>query len=321
MKVLVTGAAGFIGSHAALSLSKLGHQVVGVDFFSSFYNIQLKELNVEDLEQRAITIIRTDLSNKGFFNLLPTDFDYIIHFAAQCGLAPIIHFDDYMKNNIQATENLLQFAILNKHLRMFIYISSSSVYGAKAIADEFSVPEPISNYGITKLAAEQLVLSYFRSGTLSTCALRLYSVYGPGERPDKLYTKLICAALSDKSFTLYEGSEKHIRSFTYIDDIIEGIILVMNNSETCDGEIINLGNELTYTTEYGIACIETLLGKKLNIKILPPRTGDQVHTSAVIDKAKLKLNYTPKVSLPDGLQKQIIWCHKNIDILHNANID
>ncbi|MBB5441224.1 nucleoside-diphosphate-sugar epimerase [Pedobacter sp. AK017] len=315
MKILVTGVAGFIGSHAAERLINLGHEVIGIDSFSSFYNVRFKNANAEQLARQGVTILKGDLADPATYRFLPTNFDYIFHFAAQCGLSSSIEPEEYIKHNILATKHLLTFALSNTTLQLFIHISSSSVYGKEALANEESISQPISSYGATKLAAEQLVLSCFRSECLPVSVLRLYSVYGPRERTDKLFTRLIYAGLSGSPFTLFKGSENHIRSFTYVDDIIDGIVQVMENSKACNGEIINLGNDTAHSTQDGIALVEHLLSKKLQLKILPPRVGDQISTRAVIDKAKRLLNYTPSRSLSDGLQQQVFWHLENINRL------
>ena len=193
------------------------------------------------------------------------------------------------------------------HLKLFVNISTSSVYGAKATSTEEEAPRPISNYGVTKLAAEQLVLSQQRLGVIKACSIRLFSVYGPRERPEKLYTKLIKSILEERPFPLYEGSEHHERSFTYVDDIIDGLMRVLELPESCNGELINLGNEAVYTTGEGIAIIESILQKKAQLQIAPKRAGDQLRTSATIDKARDLLNYHPSTTFEDGLRSQVAW--------------
>jgi nucleoside-diphosphate-sugar epimerase len=316
MKILVTGAAGFIGSHAAKKLATLSHDVIGVDNLSEYYSKELKLLNVDSIKKSGAAFIQADLRYIQY-NKLPKDIDYIFHFAAQPGLSQTAKFEDYLLNNVIATQRLIEFAKQCKQLRMFINISTSSVYGADATKDETAAPAPVSFYGVTKLAAEQLILAETRNHIFNACSLRLYSVYGPGERPDKLYTKLIQAALCDAPFTLVEGSLKHKRSFTFVADVVDAIVKVIGNESILSGEIINIGSNVQYTTKEGIETVENLTNKKIQFKIIPPRPGDQSTTKAVIDKAKRLLNYQPQTSLREGIRQQIEWFeHTNLFANH-----
>jgi len=307
MKILITGAAGFIGSHTAEALHAAGHEVTGIDNFSAYYDISIKKDTAAILKAKGINIIEADLSENNWQQNLSSDFDYIFHFAAQPGISSDVSFNDYLKNNFIATQNLLQFAEKTPALNLFINISTSSVYGKDATGGEETVPQPVSYYGVTKLAAEQLALTYARMGKLKACSLRLFSVYGPRERPDKLYTKLIDAIVNNREFPLFTGSEKHVRSFTYVGDIVSGIISVIGKEDTCNGQIINLGTAQEHNTQYGIETAEALLGKKASLKITAARSGDQLRTKANIDKARQLLNYDPSTTLKDGLAAQIKW--------------
>lgn len=307
MKILVTGAAGFIGSHMAERLKIEGHQVIGIDNFSHYYDVSSKQRNAEVLAKKGIPILTMDLREMSEYENLPLDFDLIIHFAAQPGISSSSTFEEYLTNNIIATENLLVFAILNKNLKHFFNIGTSSIYGLEATFPETQIPTPASWYGVTKLAAEQLVLAESRANRLKASSLRLYSVYGPRERPEKLYTKLIACAFKNEVFTLFEGSEKHLRSFTFVGDIVDGIFKAVEKHEELNGEIINLGAETEHSTQQGIAYVEELLGLKIAMEIIPERPGDQLRTFANIDKAKNLLGYNPSTSLKEGLKQQINW--------------
>ncbi len=310
MKILVTGAAGFIGSHMSEKLAGMQHEVIGVDNLSSFYPKDLKMLNLQSMQDKVV-FTEADLTNRDDYKLLPADIDYIFHFAAQPGLSEKSGFAEYLSNNVTATYNLIEFAKQLKRLKFFVNISTSSVYGLDATKDETAVPEPVSYYGITKLAAEQLVLAESRKKTLNACSLRLYSVYGPRERPDKLYTKLIRSALTNEPFTLIQGSLQHKRSFSFVGDIINGVAAVIGKEEAVNNEIINIGNSMQYTTQQGIDTVEALTGNKIKFEIIPPRTGDQTTTKAITDKAKRLLNYNPQISLKEGVQQQLNWFKQN----------
>lgn len=307
MRILVTGAAGFIGSHLCEKLTSLHHQVVGIDNFNDYYDVKLKELNASDLEKVGVKIYKLDL-NDDLKAVFETPFDYVYHLAAQPGISSDTSLQDYVTNNIFATQNLLENVIkYNSDIKLFINISTSSVYGSVATVNEDVTPKPISFYGTTKLAAEQLVLGLDRTNKLKTCSIRLYSVYGPRERPEKLYTKLIDNLQNNKPFPLFEGSVKHERSFTFVGDIVDGLASIIGNEAVVHGEIINLGTNVVNTTQEGIAIVEQIMNKKLIIDHQPPRKGDQQKTSAVIDKAVNLLQYSPKSTLQEGLQKQVDW--------------
>jgi nucleoside-diphosphate-sugar epimerase len=311
MKILVTGAAGFIGSHTAERLAVLGHEVLGLDNFSPYYDIALKRINSTELAKKGIEVLEADLRTDPLQSLLPNDLDIIFHFAAHPGISASSTFDDYFSNNILATQHLLDYCQELAKPLFFVNIATSSIYGLEATMAETEAPLPASWYGVTKLAAEQLVLGYVRRELLRGTSLRLYSVYGPRERPDKLYTRLIDCGLNDKPFPLYEGSEKHLRSFTYVQDIVDGIVSILEHTEVCNGEIFNLGTEEENSTATGIATVEEILGKIITVENKPSRPGDQSRTKANIDKARKLLNYNPQTGLKEGLQAQVAWFKAN----------
>lgn len=307
MKILVTGAAGFIGSHLCERLRADGHEVTGLDNFNDYYDVALKRLNAADLSSKGIVIIKQDLNSK-LSGVFESGFDYVFHLAAQPGISADTSLEEYVTNNIYATQNLLDAVVKYcPGLRCFVNISTSSVYGIEATVAEDVPAQPVSFYGSTKLAAEQLVLGMQRLGKLNACSIRLYSVYGPRERPEKLYTKLIDNLFTDQPFPLFEGSAKHQRSFTYVGDIVNGLAAIIGREEAVNGQIINLGTNEVHTTQQGIDAVQEIIGKKLIIDHRPPRPGDQLKTSAVIDKARQLLDYQPKTTLVDGLRQQVRW--------------
>ena len=311
MKILITGIAGFIGSHTAERLLGLGHEVVGVDNFCDYYSLDLKEMNAKAVKDKGASIIKMDLRHPDDYSQLSKDFNYIFHFAAQPGISQTSTFEDYFTNNVIATKHLIDFALDCKTLKLFINIGTSSIYGLEATYPEDIMVKPASHYGVTKLAAEQLVLQKSREKHMQSCSLRLYSVIGPRERPEKMYTKLIDLGLQDKPFPLYEGSDKHLRSFTYVGDIVDGIVSVIGNEAKVDGEIFNLGTEVEHTTQDGIDAVAEVLGKDIKIAIQPKRAGDQLRTKANIDKARRLLNYDPKTTLLESVRSQVEWFKAN----------
>jgi nucleoside-diphosphate-sugar epimerase len=307
MRILVTGAAGFIASHLCEKLVSLGHEVIGLDNFNDYYSVSLKEMNAKDLESIGVQFYRIDL-NDDLASLFEKPYDYIYHLAAQPGISSETTLEEYVENNIFATQNLLDAVLLyNKELKSFINIATSSVYGIEATVNETVPPAPVSFYGSTKLAAEQLVLGLQRLNKLHACSIRLYSVYGPRERPEKLYTKLIESLFNGIPFPLFEGSLKHERSFSYVGDIVEGLVAIIGKENVVDGEIINLGTDEVNTTQEGINVVENIMNKRLIVDQKPARKGDQQRTAAVIDKAKKLLSYSPKVSIKQGLEAQVKW--------------
>ncbi|RKE98023.1 NAD-dependent epimerase/dehydratase family protein [Ichthyenterobacterium magnum] len=311
MKILVTGAVGFIGSHTAERLHSLGHEVIGLDNFNDYYSLELKQLNANVLKNQGIKIIKQDLRDSNLAEVLPNDINYIFHFAAQPGISSTSTFEDYFTNNIIATKNLIDYAQTCKSLSLFVNIGTSSIYGIEATYPESVAPKPASHYGVTKLTAEQLVLQKSRGFSFKACSLRLYSVIGPRERPEKMYTKLIDLGLKGEAFPLFEGSDKHLRSFTYVGDIVDGVVSVIGKESIVDGEIINLGTEVEHTTQEGIEAVEQVLGKPIAINVIPKRPGDQSRTKANIDKARNLLNYNPQTTLLEAVKKQVEWFKAN----------
>jgi nucleoside-diphosphate-sugar epimerase len=307
MKILITGVAGFIGSHMAEYLVEKGYSVEGIDNFNPYYSVKLKRINAELLSKKGVKIIEGDLCDDELYHQLDKNYHFIIHFAAQPGISATSSFDSYLKNNVVATHKLVDYAKQLQHFKQFINISTSSVYGTYASSSEDAIPAPTSYYGVSKLAAEQLVLAEARKGYFKACSLRLYSVYGSRERPDKLFTKLIQAGLNNSEFALFEGSRKHKRSFTYVDDIIIGIYACLKQHKATNLEVINMGHFEQETTENAILYVEKLLKTHIYIKLKPAREADQIETAAIITKARKILGYSPKTSLETGIKSQIDW--------------
>ena len=318
MKIAVTGVAGFIGSHLSETLARQGYSVVGIDCFTDYYSARLKRANAEDIEATGVKLYRLDLANDELASVLQ-DVEFVFHLAGQPGISATVPLADYIRNNIVATQRLVLACQAVPSLRCFVNISTSSVYGRHATDPEDTAPKPTSYYGVTKLAAEQLALAFQRETGFPACSLRIFSVYGPRERPEKLYPKLIRSILTNTPFPLYEGSKAHSRSFTFVGDIVEGFTAVLDHPEKMIGEIINLGSEEEMTTEEGIALIEKIMGKTAQFAIKPKRPGDQLHTRANISKARQLLGYVPHTALEDGLRAEVDWYVNRIyaNGLHN----
>jgi nucleoside-diphosphate-sugar epimerase len=311
MNILITGVAGFIGSHLAERLVALGHSVRGIDCFTDYYARALKELNAQQVADCGVETLTVDLAEHELDEAVD-GIEFVYHAAAQPGISATTPFEAYVRNNLTATYRLAQAVKGSPALRGFVNISTSSVYGADATGPETTECRPTSYYGVTKLAAEQLVLAYARDQGFPACSLRLFSVYGPRERPEKLYPKMIRSILEGREFPLYEGSEHHLRSYTYVGDIIDGLVAVLDSFESCVGEIFNIGTDVAITTGEGIRTVEDILGTPAKIAVKPKRPGDQLRTHANIDKACKLLGYNPTTTARDGLEKEVAWYRQHI---------
>jgi UDP-glucuronate 4-epimerase len=312
MRILVTGAAGFIGSHLTERLLAEGHAVVGLDCLTDYYAPSLKERNVAAIQRAGASFLPVDLSVAPLDEAV-ADVDAVYHLAAQPGISASTPFETYARNNITATYRLL--VALQQRRGGFpslINISTSSVYGADATGPETTEPQPTSYYGVTKLAAEQLVLAEQRDRGAPTCSLRLFSVYGPRERPEKLYPQLIGAILDERPFPLFAGSEAHVRSYTYVGDIVDGLVAVLDRFDACVGEILNIGTDQVITTGEAINIVQEIMGKTAIIEQHPPRPGDQQRTHARIDKARRLLGYAPTTTPREGLTREVAWYRDEI---------
>lgn len=303
---LVTGAAGFVGSHLSEQLIGRGQRVIGVDAFIPYYPRALKEQNLAGLRQSGdFSFHEVDLRSGDLAPLL-AEADVVFHLAAQAGLVRSwSEFDSYMTCNIQATQRLLE-AVVKSSVRHFLHISTSSVYGRFATGDETAPLAPISPYGITKLAAEHLVQAYAANYGLPTTILRLFSVYGPRQRPDMGYNIFIRAFLDGQTITV-DGDGTDSRSNTFVRDCAEGLILAFEQPERSAGEIFNIGGGQEVNVNQVLAILEELTGKEAQVVHGPARAGDQRRTVADIGKAQRLLGYAPQTTIVDGLAAQLAW--------------
>ncbi len=301
-----------MGSHLCERLASRNYNVVGVDSFSDYYPVWMKERNTRELADAGVPVERLDLACDKLEGAL-ADAELVFHLAAQPGMAAGVSADAYVRNNLGATHALLEACASYKRRPFLVNISTSSVYGRCATAAETAVPAPISYYGATKLAAEQLALAYGHERGLPVCSTRLFSVYGPRERPEKFYMKLISSILHGEEFPLYDGSQHHKRAYTFVDDAVAGLLAVLDHRDQCAGEIFNIGSDIETTTRRGIEIVEEILGRQARLRLLPPRPGDQSHTRANIDKARTILGFVPHTALADGLNSQIAWYKKRFN--------
>lgn len=306
VRCLVTGAAGFIGSHLCERLLGKGHQVIGVDAFIPYYARSLKEGNItSSLASPGFTFYERDLRDSGLHELLE-EVEVVFHLAAMPGLVRSwSDFDLYASCNLQGTQRLLE-ALRGAQVKHFIYGSTSSVYGRYATGDEGTALAPVSPYGVTKLSAEHLCRAYAAIYAFPLTILRLFSVYGPRQRPDMAYHRFIEALLLGQPITIYGDGEQR-RSNTYIDDCVQGIVQAFEAPERSVGETFNIGGGEVVTINQALETLASLVGRTPQVSFAPARPGDQRYTAADIDKAERLLGYAPSTPVVVGLQAQLAW--------------
>ncbi|MCO4292874.1 GDP-mannose 4,6-dehydratase [Solitalea sp. MAHUQ-68] len=308
--LLITGGAGFIGSNLIkLLLSERKFKITCVDNFDPFYPRNIKELNLVPFKNHPdFELLEFDLADEtSIKEQLRSQYDAIIHLAGKAGVRPSIEQPlAYQRANVNATQNLLEFA-KNKGIKQFVFASSSSVYGINPNVpwNESEPLMPISPYASTKLSCEQLGHVYSHLYGIRFLALRFFTVYGPGQRPDLAIHKFFKAIMNNESIPVF-GDGSTSRDYTFISDIISGIKACIDYEQS-NYEIINLGNHQTVTLNELIEAIELTCGKKAIINRLPLQPGDVPKTYADVSKAIRLLNYQPKTELKEGLQKFYEW--------------
>lgn len=310
MHVLVTGGAGFIGSHLVDSLLKDGHTVTVLDNFDPFYARAIKERNIAEhrLHPRW-RLVETDLRDLDALRSgLPTDCDSFVHLAARAGVRPSIEDPvGYQEVNVRGTQNLLEIA-RERQVRQFVFASSSSVYGVNPRVpwrEDDYVLQPISPYASTKVSGELLGHVYSHLYGIRFLALRFFTVYGPRQRPDLAIHKFARLIVNGDRVPVFgDGSTR--RDYTFIDDVVAGVRRAIDYTATMY-EVINLGNNQTVTLNEMIRGLETAFGKPALIQRLPEQAGDVPQTWASIDKARALLGYDPRTSYDEGVKRFAAW--------------
>jgi len=307
MKALVTGAAGFIGSHLTAALLDRGADVTGVDCFTDYYPRSIKESNVAvNAGRRGFHFIQASLQAADLGALLEEK-THVFHLAAQAGVRKSWGHDFrvYTDNNVDATQRLLE-ACVDRPLHRFVYASSSSVYGDNVSMPmrEDALPQPVSPYGVTKLAAEQLCYLYFANHGVPTTSVRYFTVYGPRQRPDMAFHRFIRAALRGDAITLY-GDGEQTRDFTFVTDAVAATIAAGDRGKT--GCAYNVGGGSHVSVNKLFEIIAAIHGRPLEIRREPAQKGDMRDTFADTSRARADLGFAPQVSLEQGLEAEYRW--------------
>jgi UDP-glucose 4-epimerase len=311
-KALVTGVAGFIGSHIADRLLERGFTVVGVDSFTDYYPRWMKERNIELARQNPrFAIVEDSLANDNLyisaeFEQCLSGLNYVFHVAAQAGVRSSWRktFHAYIDSNIKATQKLLEFC-KGSAIERFIYASSSSVYGdvTSLPVVESALPSPYSPYGVSKLAGEHLCNLYWRNFQVPVVSLRYFTVYGPRQRPDMAFHKFIRQMLLGQPIVVF-GTGAQTRDFTHVTDVVEANMLAM---QAAPGEVFNIGGGDRVTLLEVIHELEAAIGANARLERVAAQKGDVPDTWADISKAQRALGYSPKANRRHGLRAQVEW--------------
>ncbi|TMD17807.1 MAG: NAD-dependent epimerase/dehydratase family protein [Chloroflexi bacterium] len=306
-RVVVTGAAGFIGSHLCERLLAAGHEVVGIDSLSDYYDRERKEQNLREAAANPnFTLEEADLVDANLTRAM-RGAAVVFHLAGQPGVRPSwgSHFDRYVHDNIVATQRLLE-ALREAPVQRLVFASSSSVYGNAEMfpTKETALPRPVSPYGMTKLAAEHLTFVYMRNFGIPATSLRYFTVYGPRQRPDMAFCRFMESLVEEQEIEIY-GDGEQTREFTFVSDAVDGTVKAA--SADVAGQVINLGGGSRVTVNKVLDTLEEISHLKPRRRYLPAAPGDPRHTGASINLAREKLGWEPRVSLREGLARQWEW--------------
>jgi len=307
MKALVTGAAGFIGSHLSAALLDRGAQVIGLDCFTDYYPRAMKESNLaHNRGRQGFRFIEARIQDADLPQVLD-GVTHVFHLAAQAGVRKSWgkDFQTYTQNNVEASQQLLE-ACIGRPLHRFMYASSSSVYGDNATIPmrEDALPQPVSPYGVTKLAAEQLCYLYFANHGVPTTSLRYFTVYGPRQRPDMGFHRFLRAAIDGDPITLY-GDGEQTRDFTFVRDAVAATMAAGDRG--VPGRAYNVGGGSRVTINQVLEIVGRIAGKRLDVRREPTQKGDMRDTYADTGLAQADLGFAPSVTLEEGIEAEYRW--------------
>lgn len=311
MRHIITGVAGFIGSSLAEELIKQGDDIIGIDCFIDYYPKKIKENNLKNLfDSKKFSFIEKNLNDIPA-EVFTDGVDVIFHQAAQAGVRASWgkDFDIYTYNNIQATQKILE-ACKNTKTRI-VYASSSSVYGetTRLPMCEKHPSQPLSPYGVSKLAAENLCVLYTKNFNVHTNSLRYFTVYGPRQRPDMAFHKFCKAILAGKEINIY-GDGEQTRDFTFIKDAVNANILA--SKKGVSGAVYNIGGGSRISVNKVLELLEDLSGKKIKVVYNEKQKGDVTHTYADTSKAKSEIGFSPDYPLKEGLKLELQWVENGV---------
>ncbi len=295
MRYAVTGAAGFIGSHLSEALLEAGHDVVGIDCFTDYYDRESKEENARGLDVRRVDLSADPIDLAGF--------DGVFHLAGQPGVRSFGDvFPLYLRHNVLASQRVFE-AAARDGVRV-VFASSSSIYGAaeRYPTPEDTAPAPLSPYGITKLACEHLARAYARSFELDVVVLRYFNAFGPRQRPDMAFTRVVLALAEGRQFTLF-GDGTQSRGWTYVADVVSATIAAMERGSGT----LNVGGGTEASMRETIEILERISGRTLDLRTEEAVPGDQQRTNADTTRIREQLGWEPRVSLEDGLRAEWNW--------------
>lgn len=307
--VLVTGCAGFLGSHLCESLLARGHDVTGVDCFTDYYPRALKEANLAGLRRApGFNLVEADIALAPLTPLL-AGVDVVFHLAAQAGVRNSFGggFGAYLHHNVRGTQRLLEAAAVEE-LAAFVYASSSSVYGDQEVypAREDAPLRPVSPYGATKVITEQLAGAFWRSQGVPVVGMRYFTVYGPRQRPDMAFSRFLSRAMSGRPLQVL-GDGTQVREFTFVDDVVRATVAAAKRGER--GSVYNIGGGQPVSVLEAISLLEELLDRPLEVERVDANPGDPRRTEADVTRAARDLGYEPKTPLEDGLAAHLEALH------------
>ncbi len=310
MRALVTGAAGFIGSHLSAALLDSGASVTGIDSFTDYYSRAIKEVNLGTVKGRpGFNFVEAALQDVDLTALL-TGVTHVFHLAGQAGVRKSWggDFDVYIRDNIQATQRLLE-AVARTPIQKYVYSSSSSVYGNHVPLPmrEDTYLQPLSPYGVTKLAGEHLGNLYCANHGVPAVSLRYFTVYGPRQRPDMAFQRFLTAARDGTPITMY-GDGEQTRDFTFVADIVAANMAAAVQGRP--GSVYNIGGGSRVTLNHVLDLIRNVTGKTIEVRREPEQKGDMRHTYADTSAARRDLEFSPRVTLENGLDQQYRWLTK-----------